>query len=183
MSYETIVELLEIISKPAKDAPGLPYKTLLDIGCGRGDFVEEMRASGCKAVGVDLAPRRKSKYLLEGDARNLAECFGKRKFDVITANGVLTIGGLLEALCITDPKIGRPMTRGKHWGKKEDELLHENALKILQSCYTQLNAPGVFINLEDFAELDHLIYTKKEAKTIGFEPIEFRKHGAILGKV
>ncbi len=182
MPYETIVQLLEILSKPAGNAPGFPYKTLLDIGCGNGYFVEQMREEGCQAVGIDLAPRRKYKHIVRGDARNLSEYFGKRKFDVITANGVLNSGGLLEALCITDPKIAEAMQNKRSWSQKDIKLLHENALAVLRSCYAQLNSPGLFINSEGNFGEDYLVYSKKEIKEIGFSPFIFRKNIAVLGK-
>jgi SAM-dependent methyltransferase len=182
MTYDTILHLLDVLSKPAGDEPGFKYKTLLDIGCGNGLFVKDMIMSGIDTVGLDLAPRMKSSYIETGDARYLAETFGNQKFDVITANGVLNAGGLLEMLMITDPITARQLERKKRWGKKEAELMHGNAMAILRSCYAQLNTPGLFINSEGNHGEDYVVYTKRDAAGIGFVPFIFRKDVAVLTK-
>jgi len=182
MSYETIGKLLEIFSKPADDSSGFQYKTLLDIGCGNGYFVKEMRKDGILAVGIDLAPRTDYRHIKKGDARNLAECFGNKKFDVITANGVLNSGGLLEMLMLTNPEAARCLIDKKVWNKKDKDMLHDNAVAILRSCYEQLGTPGIFINSEGNYWIDYLVYSKKDAKCLGFSPFIFQKDISVLIK-
>lgn len=67
--------------------------TLLDVGCGRGEFVARALRRGYEAIGVDRAPDRVdlgrrvpglAERLVDGDALRLVETFSGRTFDVIT---------------------------------------------------------------------------------------------------
>lgn len=57
--------------------------TLLDVGCGKGEFVEWCNKRGIKAVGLDFA----SGYGIPGDVLNMP--FPDKSFDVVTAFDVL----------------------------------------------------------------------------------------------
>ena len=180
MTYESMLEFLDGFFESNRNSYGLRCRTLLDIGCGKGYFVEELRKKGILAEGLDLCPRRGYKHLHRGDAKNLKECFGKRKFDVITANGVLGYGGQLETLLILDrKKAERLMESGSKEFAKECK---EGAIAILRSCYEQLNSPGLFLNSEDNYQLDSVTYTKKDAKEIGFSPLGLNKNGSVMIK-
>lgn len=58
-------------------------KTLLDVGCGKGQFVEWAKTQGIDAVGIDFA----SGYGIEGDVLDMP--FEDNSFDVLTAFDVL----------------------------------------------------------------------------------------------
>lgn len=73
----------------------LPYlksaQNLLDIGCGRGEFLELMKENGIQAVGVDMYPGfvqrclEKGLNVVEGDGINYLESFEDESLDAITA--------------------------------------------------------------------------------------------------
>ena len=61
-------------------------KTVLDIGCGIGYFVEFLRKNGISATGIDSAPDLghfwgKKQYFLQGDATKLP--FEDNSFDLV----------------------------------------------------------------------------------------------------
>jgi len=167
-----------VSSKEAKKA-GIKIKTALDLGCGDGYFVDSLRENGIEAYGIDLAPRRKNKYLITGDAQHLDKHFKNKKFDVITANGFFCIGGQIEALTL-DNKINRKRIEKDF--EKFAETAYQNSLRILKGCYEQLNSPG-FLICQETELLDKLIYSKKDAKNAGFGISGFNEHCATLHKV
>lgn len=57
--------------------------TLLDVGCGKGGFVEWTKTKGIDAVGIDFA----SGYGIEGDILDMP--FADNSFDIVTAFDVL----------------------------------------------------------------------------------------------
>jgi len=57
--------------------------TLLDVGCGKGQFVEWVNSQGIKAVGIDFA----SGYGIQADILDIP--FGDNSFDIVTAFDVL----------------------------------------------------------------------------------------------
>lgn len=69
-----------------------PPATLLDVGCGGGQFLLSARARGYNVTGIDLDPRAVS-YVkscgIEALHCSLEEVPINRKFDIITAFGVL----------------------------------------------------------------------------------------------
>lgn len=66
----------------------LDFETLLDVGCGSGDFLFQMQKALAipKVKGIDLSPLMVSKSLEQGlDAECIDLCNLEAKFDVITA--------------------------------------------------------------------------------------------------
>lgn len=61
----------------------LAPKTLLDVGCGKGGFVEWAKSKEIDAVGMDFA----SGYGIEGDVLDIP--FPANSFDIVTAFDVL----------------------------------------------------------------------------------------------
>lgn len=61
----------------------LAPKTLLDVGCGKGNFVEWAKVQGIKAEGMDFA----SNYGVQADLLDMP--FEDRSFEMITAFDVL----------------------------------------------------------------------------------------------
>ena len=62
-------------------------KSILDIGTGDGQFVEDLIVLGAHAVGIDLVLKNKMKeksYFIEADAKHLP--FPNNKFDQIYSN-------------------------------------------------------------------------------------------------
>ena len=172
MTNDSIVQLLENAIIPDANKRFKKWK-LLELGSGRGLLIEELRDLGVDAYGIDIAPRRRYKYLKKGDIRYLNQVFGRQKFQIIVANGVLCLGGLVQGLSntqgasLSDDNIG--------------QLAKQTALEILQSSYNQLIKPGVFINTEDNYQ-DSLIYSRKNVKDIGFVPYFMNKRVSILEK-
>ena len=65
-----------------------PFETLLDVGCGSGDFLYQMQKALDipKVKGIDLSPLMVAKSLEQGlDAECIDLCDIKAKFDVVTA--------------------------------------------------------------------------------------------------
>jgi len=95
------------------------FKTLLDVGCGSGDFLYQMQqALNIPQVkGIDLSPLMVSKSLEQGlDAQCIDLCDLEAKFDVITA--------VFDML----------------------NYLDNNALKHFLSCVSEhLNVGGIFL--------------------------------------
>lgn len=77
--------------------PPIKSGKILDIGCGRGDFLYEARKKGFEVVGVDIDKNSLSKgrelygleELYEIDVNQIDEFFNDKKFDVITFFEVL----------------------------------------------------------------------------------------------
>lgn len=66
----------------------LSFNTLLDVGCGSGDFLRQMHRSLAipKVKGIDLSPIMVSRTIQEGyDAQCIDLCQVEGSFDVITA--------------------------------------------------------------------------------------------------
>lgn len=69
---------------------GLKKGTILDIGCGRGEYLKMLKDSGWKVKGVDMneqAAKQAMEYLEEGEVwcGELTDCdFSQRSFDVIS---------------------------------------------------------------------------------------------------
>ena len=61
--------------------------SLLDIGCGDGQFLDYLLAQGVRVCGIDIWPSHKKKHILRADARDLP--FADKQFDWITAFDVL----------------------------------------------------------------------------------------------
>jgi 2-polyprenyl-3-methyl-5-hydroxy-6-metoxy-1,4-benzoquinol methylase len=73
-----------------------PYRqkgTLLDVGCGQGDFLVEAKAQGWDAVGTEYSPsairlcRGRGLAVVEGEFS--AEALGEERFDIVTAFEVI----------------------------------------------------------------------------------------------
>src|SRR5262245_59633063 len=72
----------------------LPELTVLDYGCGRGEFLQMMSQAGIKWFGVDIDPKcveLSSKFATcrEATIDHLDAAFGNRCFDVVTCLHVL----------------------------------------------------------------------------------------------
>src|SRR5512139_815840 len=102
LRYEAFLEL----------AGGLAGRSVLDFGCGKGDFLGFLRARGvdCAYTGIDVHPDlvalARAKY--PGDkflARDVEERPLDRVFDVVIACGVfnLRVGGIGECVEATLP--------------------------------------------------------------------------------
>lgn len=180
MGYDYIDGMLNSFFSEEARKCGINVKSVLEIGCGRGEFVQHLRERGIEAYGIDIAPRTESKHIIKGDARNLEEYFGKNKFDVIAANGVLCSGGQLEALTFFNYKEAKEQFESNF--NEFAKEIHQNCIAILKSCFEQLNAPGYFLNQETNTEYDRIIYTKKDAKKIGFRVEGYNPFCAVLAK-
>jgi hypothetical protein len=116
----------------------------------------------------------------KGDVRDPKYPFNIDDFDIVTANGVLCSGGLLQCLQLTSPKLAIEIDKSPP--RKFREGITNLSRDILKGAYSHLRSPGYFINTEDNFPLDHIIYSQADALSVGFKPIIFREHVAILMK-
>jgi len=69
-----------------KEIKKLGAKTLLDVGCGSGDFLKLVKQEGIKAKGIDLSQmmvERAKERGLDVEVRDVCKC--KEKFEAVTA--------------------------------------------------------------------------------------------------
>jgi 2-polyprenyl-3-methyl-5-hydroxy-6-metoxy-1,4-benzoquinol methylase len=111
--------------------------TLLDVGCGDGSFLNEIREIPCKSIGVDISPiavknaRDSGLNVIQGNGEELNHIFIHQKFDVVrcadalehtTAPGkvlknmyeMLNAGGEL-ILCVPNIRSLSRFLLGKYW--------------------------------------------------------------------
>jgi SAM-dependent methyltransferase len=87
--YERLLREFIALVKPSKG------ETLLDVGCGSGAFVDQLKFMGLRTTGIDIsfnnvriaAEKSSESAFLVADAEQLP--FADREFDVVTLSGLL----------------------------------------------------------------------------------------------
>lgn len=141
----------EIVRREA--GGGLEGKTLLDIGCGRGDFLDAARAGGLRTAGVEISARAADAAGAKGHRvfrASAEEPFAGpgEQFDIITMWDILEHLGrprlaLQQAharlagggrLFILTPMMGSAYDR---WGRRAHRLTGGRCDQLLRMCWDQ----------------------------------------------
>ncbi|MCB0070873.1 MAG: class I SAM-dependent methyltransferase [Caldilineaceae bacterium] len=68
--------------------------SILDVGCGRGELIPELQATGAHVSGVDMEPQcvaMSSKYadIKQGSIYEIEQLYGREQFDIVIASHIL----------------------------------------------------------------------------------------------
>lgn len=154
---------------------------ILEVGCGRGDFVDYLRKGGFSSFGIDIDGKMlmselvEQGYLFHLDSHAIREIFWDRQFDLVMTNRVLS----LEAagnLLLERYGGGRIMPNRE----EVKEFAQVNAVSILEAALFQLKHGGYFSSVID--DFDRSSVTADMAEKFGYKIIKYELQEFVLQK-
>ncbi|MFO8015775.1 MAG: methyltransferase domain-containing protein [Candidatus Woesearchaeota archaeon] len=160
-----------------------PIDSVLEIGCGSGDYVKSLRERGFDAFGVDINRSFSDEYLIHADAGDMESMMGGKRLDMVIANGVMCRQAQLNRFRDKyGPMVYHSLMNHEDGKKMVETMLKGWASEIMHSAYSRTREGGLFVCCEYIAKKDSIILSEEEIKRTDYDIISLEPREMILQK-